>query len=209
MEFWNSLLTEKSWQELQHLCTLDFTFVVIGGWAAYLWTKLHKSKDIDIVLSSVAELENVRRMYDVSKNTHLKKYEVKREEFDIDIYVPYFSKLPIPVEDIPLYATKVEGIPVVIPEALIILKQGAEIDRRDSVKGQKDRLDIMALLCYAPIDFKTYYQLLKKYKLPYDKRLHDIVQSFSEYRYLNLTPRLLKIKKEEIVKKMKNVVWSF
>jgi len=52
MEFWNNTLTEKSWKILQQLKKENFDFVLIGGWAAYLWTKLHKSKDIDIVIKN-------------------------------------------------------------------------------------------------------------------------------------------------------------
>jgi len=48
-EFWNSLLTEKSWEILQEL-RKDYNFILIGGWAVYLLTKQKKSKDIDIVI---------------------------------------------------------------------------------------------------------------------------------------------------------------
>ena len=122
MEFWNSLLTEKSWNYLQQLAKKKFHFVLIGGWAAYLWTKLHKSKDIDIVLKNVADLEAIKKEYVLNKNDNLKKYEIKFEEIDVGVYVPYFSKLAIPVEDIPTYATKVENISVVMPEILLLLK---------------------------------------------------------------------------------------
>ena len=165
MEFVNSLLTEKSWSHLQQLAKKKFNFVLIGGWAAYLWTRLHKSKNIEIVLKNVAELEAIRKEYALNKNDNLKKNEIKFEEIDVDVYVPYFSKLAIPVEDIPEYATTVENISVVKPEVLLLLKQGAEIDRKDSVKGQKDRIDIMTLLCFAEIDFKGYHTLAQKYGL--------------------------------------------
>ncbi|MFH1224323.1 MAG: hypothetical protein V1676_00795 [Candidatus Diapherotrites archaeon] len=59
---------------------------------------------------------------------------------------------------------KIEGINTIACEALLILKQGAEIDRRGSVKGQKDAIDIFTLLIYAPIDFKKYLALLAKNK---------------------------------------------
>ena len=51
MEFWNSTLTEKSWRILLDLKKTIPHFVVIGGWAAYLWTNQHKSKDIDIIIN--------------------------------------------------------------------------------------------------------------------------------------------------------------
>src|SRR3989338_10282386 len=100
MEFWNSLLTEKSWRIMQELKKEGFKFIVIGGWAAYLWTKQHKSKDIDIILPDWKNLETIKQKYELSKNDNLKKYEIKLDEFDIDIYIPYYSKLTLPIEDI-------------------------------------------------------------------------------------------------------------
>ena len=48
-EFWNELVTQASWERLQEL-SKEIDFVLIGGWAAYLWTGKHKSKDIDIIV---------------------------------------------------------------------------------------------------------------------------------------------------------------
>ena len=62
MEFWNSLLTEKSWNILQELKKENFRFIVIGGWAMYLWTKQHKSKDIDIILPAIKDLEFLKKL---------------------------------------------------------------------------------------------------------------------------------------------------
>jgi hypothetical protein len=59
-DFWNSLLTEKSWEILQEL-RKKHNFVLIGGWAVYLMTKQHKSKDIDMVIS-IKELEQVNAL---------------------------------------------------------------------------------------------------------------------------------------------------
>ncbi len=203
-EFWNSLLTEKSWDLLKELEKQPFNFILIGGWAAYLWTKLHKSKDIDIALKQLKDLDYLKSNYDLIKNENLKKYEIKFEEVDVDIYVPYYSKISIPVEDIKEYTTKIEGFETVIPEALLILKQGAEIDRKDSVKGGKDQIDIMTLLFYTEIDFKKYYGLLKKYNLEnFYSRLKEIIKNFKEIEYLNLNPRQFKLKKKEILKNLK------
>src|SRR3989344_1460346 len=187
MEFWNSLLTEKSWRIMQELKKEDFRFIVIGGWAAYLWTKQHKSKDIDILILNFDDLEHVGKKYDLRKNDNLKKYEIKIEEIDIDIYIPYYSKLTLDIGFIANHTTKVEGFEVVLPEILLILKQGAELDRKDSIKGQKDRIDIMTLLCYARIDFNKYRKLLAKYKLEkYRQRLKEIITTFRDVKHLNL-----------------------
>src|SRR3989338_4891737 len=186
MEFWNSLLTEKSWNIMQHLKKEKFRFIIIGGWAAYLWTKLHKSKDIDIIIPEITDLEIIKEKYDLRKNDHLKKYEIKFEEIDVDIYIPYYSRLALPVVEISKQTSKVESFEVVLPEILLILKQGAELNRKDSIKGQKDRIDIMTLLCYAKIDFKSYNNIIEQHKLVnYRQRLRQIITTFKDLKHLN------------------------
>ncbi|MBI4452720.1 hypothetical protein HY637_04785 [Candidatus Woesearchaeota archaeon] len=203
-EFWNSLLTEKSWNLLIKISKEPFKFIVIGGWAVYLWTKLHKSKDIDIALTDIKELDYLKQKYTLKKNDNLKKYEIIFDEIDLDIYVPYFSKFPIPVEDLAACTAKTEGLTVLKPETLLILKQGAELERKESVNGTKDQIDIMALLFYADINIKNYFNLLKKYKLEnYFQRLKSIINNFKEYSYLELNPRQFKLKKKELMKRLK------
>jgi len=187
MEFWNSLLTEKSWKILQELKKEKFRFIVIGGWALYLWTKQQKSKDIDILLVEIKDLDVLKRKYNLIKNDRLRKYEIKIEDIDIDIYVPYYSQIALPVEDIAQKTSMIEGFEVITSETLLILKQGAEIARRGSVKGLKDRIDIMTLLCYAGVDFVRYRELLEKYNLgDYRERLKKVINVFKDIKYLNL-----------------------
>ncbi|HII30380.1 hypothetical protein COT48_03565 [Candidatus Woesearchaeota archaeon CG08_land_8_20_14_0_20_47_9] len=209
MEFWNSALTEKSWNALVQLRQKKFDFIVIGGWAAYLWTRLHKSKDVDIVIKNFEDLAILKRGYDLVKNDHLKKYEIKVEEIDIDIYVPYFSELTIPADELINHAAVVQGFEVVKPEALLILKQGAELDRERSVKGGKDRIDIMTLILYADIDFDEYFKLLKKYKLEFFyERLKNIISNFKDIKYIEMNPREFKLRKEGIVERLKMTAGS-
>ena len=40
-EFWNSLLTEKSWNLLIEI-KKKYDFILIGGWAVYLLTRQQK-----------------------------------------------------------------------------------------------------------------------------------------------------------------------
>ena len=205
-DFWNSLLTEKSWSLLQNISKEQFKFILIGGWASYLWTKLHKSKDIDIVLIDLKDLDYLKQKYDLKKNDNLKKYEIVFGDIDLDIYVPYFSKLAIPIEDLDKYTTKIEGFNVVKPEVLLILKQGAELQRGHSIKGEKDRIDIVGILLFTDVDFKSYFDLLKKYKLDnYFERLKEIIKTFKECSYLNLNPREFKLKKEKILIRLKKL----
>ena len=197
MEFWNSLLTKKSWEVLQQLKKANFRFLVIGGWAAYLWTKQHKSKDVDIVIPEINDLSLLKEKYLLIKNDPLKKYEVKFGEIDVDIYLPYYSQLPLPFKIIAENSTKIESFEIVSPEVLLILKQGAELDRGESIKGQKDRIDILSLLCYAPVNFSRYRSLLVEQNLEhYRVRLKVIIKNFREVEHLNLNlPQYAKIKK--------------
>ena len=201
MDYWNDTLTEKSWKILQDFKGHDF--ILIGGWAAYLWTRLHKSKDIDIALKRIEDLERLKQGFDLRKNANLRKYEIKVEEIDVDIYVPFFSRLSIPVERLGDYTSRIQGFEVVRPEALLILKQGAEEEREHSVKGEKDRIDIVTILS-AGVDLLSYRRLLHEHSLErYRERLQSIVAGFSEHKYLNMTPRELKLKKRELLAKLR------
>lgn len=201
-EFWNSLLTEKSWKIL-HEIKHKYNFILIGGWAVYLLTRQQKSKDIDIVID-LTELKKFDKN-ELRKNDNLKKYEIKNEEIDIDIYLEYYSKLIIPVEDIKNYAIEIEGFRVLCPEALLILKQSAYLDRINSVKGEKDKIDIASLVFFSEINFKKYDNILKKYNLNYLRDLEKLIKNFKEYDSLNLNPREFKLKKNKIFNEMKNL----
>src|SRR3989344_1653563 len=143
-EFWHESLTEESWKKLQDT-SKETELTVIGGWGVWLWTKQHKSKDIDIIVD-FRELAKLKEKYSLEKNDRLKKYEVKMQGFDIDIYVPFYSKLALPIEDLLNEKVKITGINTISCESLLILKQGAEIDRRKTVKGQKDAIDLLTIL---------------------------------------------------------------
>jgi len=188
MDYWNTLITEKSWNLLKEL-NKKIDFILIGGWAAYLWSKAHKSKDIDIVVD-FKELEKIKLKYNLKKNENLKKYEIIIDEIDVDIYVPYYSNLAVPIGEIQKNSVKIENFNVVKPEILLILKQGAEIDRADSEKGLKDRIDILDILLNYNIDFNQYKEKLREYKLThYKNRLINIMNTFKELKYINLNPR--------------------
>lgn len=189
---------------MQQLKKEKFRFIVIGGWAAYLWTKQHKSRDIDIILPEINDLKIPMQKYDLRKNDNLKKYEIKFGEIDVDIYIPYYSRLTLPAKDISELTSKIEGFEVVLPEILLILKQGAEINRKDSIKGQKDKIDIMTILCYADIDFRRYIELLKKYNLQnYRQRLKEIIVSFKDVKHLDLNLNEYSKIKREVINKLR------
>ena len=203
MEFWNSQLTEKSWTVLQEI-RKKHKFILIGGWAAYLWTRQQKSKDIDIIVD-IQELQKLKKE-NLSKNDNLKKYEIKTGEIDVDIYVPHFSKLTIPLEDMKNYTSEIEGFTVASKEVLLILKQGAEKERGNSVKGEKDQIDIVSLLFFSDIDFNKYKTILKKYRLEfYIDWILSLLRAFSDYNCINMTPREFKQKKMKLINEIRKL----
>jgi len=206
MEFWSELLTKASWERLI-LLKKEFKFILIGGWAAYLHTGLHKSKDIDIMVDYDV-LKKLEQKYDLVKNNRLKKYEIKSGRFDIDIYVPYFSDLAIPLEDLSNQTVMIKGINTLRAEPLLILKQGAEIDRRNSIKGEKDAIDIITIILHSDINWKEYVKLLKKYKKEnFKDELIFVINNFSDkdLHYLRIDFNEFKKWKKKIIQLLKNI----
>ena len=199
MEFWHDVLIEKSWAVLLEL-RKRYEFILLGGWAVYLYTKALKSKDIDIIVD-YNTLGLMGRELPLKKNERLRKYELLISDVEVDVYVPYFSNLGIPVEDVAANIRVLEGFKVPTPEVLLILKQAAEVERAGSVKGLKDRIDILALLIYSEIDFNTYLSLVKKYSLSsYRERLKNLVETADrEFKELGITnPRQIRLLRKKI-----------
>jgi hypothetical protein len=198
MSFYHNLITQKSWEELKNLKrTLDF--VLIGGWAIYLYTKALKSKDIDILIE-YEELGKLKKLYSVAKNERLKKYEAVKEEIQIDIYLPYYSLIGIPVEDLIKETTSLESFTVLKKEWLFTTKLYALSKRARSGKGEKDLLDLISLYING-FDRKKVLKIINKYKL------EDCLDSFvgilnerTEAQGLNLNRHNYKKLKVNILK---------
>ena len=144
MEYYHDLVTEKSWQELKYL-SRSLNFVLIGGWAVYLYTRQLKSKDIDIIVD-FNQLPVLEKNYALSKNDRLKKYEAVKEEVQIDVYLPHYSRLGLPVEDLLSRSQGLEGFKVLDADYLAVLKIFTLRQRGRSPKGGKDFLDIISLI---------------------------------------------------------------
>lgn len=143
-ELYHDAIVERSWAALQDL-RRRFEFALIGGWAAWIHTRGAKSRDIDIIVDYPV-LAELRLAYPVRKNERLKKYEIKADGFDIDIYLPHYSTtLAVPPEIVLQRLENREGFAVPDVDTLLILKLGAWQDRRGTPKGEKDLLDILAL----------------------------------------------------------------
>lgn len=184
-EFYHDLITEKSFKILQDLRG-KFDFTLIGGWAIFSYVKALKSKDVDIIVD-YDELEKLKEEFNIFKNERLKKYEAKIEEIDIDIYLPHFSNIGLPVEEIKKYIQSLEGFKVPIPEILLILKTYTFQQRKGTTKGKKDLIDIFSLLKEDLIDWQKYKDLVKKYKLEkLNQELKNIISSATSFPELNL-----------------------
>jgi len=169
----------------------------VGG--LYLYSRMHKSKGIDIIVDWNV-LEKLKTTYGLRKNEKLRKYEIKIDEIDIDIYVPFYSRLTIPAEELIKHVATIQGFKVVQPEYLLALKLGLLSEHRGE-KERKDKIDIMALLLADVIDFKKFYAILKQHRLEnFLTRLIDLVQTFKELKYIPLNLKEFKLRKQRLLR---------
>jgi len=192
---WRDEAIEKSWQVLQQIRNLT-DFILIGGWAVYLWTKKLKSRDIDLCINQEnfykLQQELTQRNYALKRNVRLMKFEAIINEVEVDIYTPFLSKLVVPCQDIinqKLYSS-IERFKAAQPEALLLLKAQAAQQRWHAEKGVKDRVDIISLLKFGDIKHETLKQMLGKYDSQGTLRSvikRTISESRVEYRFLGLT----------------------
>lgn len=203
MEYYHNIITEKSFQLLQEL-RKKYNFILIGGWAVFLYTHTLKSKDIDLIID-YDELTKLREEFSIFKNDRLKKYEIKKEEIDIDIYLAHFSELGFPLEEINNYLIEREGFKIPKPEILMIFKIFAWQNRRGTPRGEKDKIDIISLLKnIKEFDFNFFLKILSDYKLTdFQKKLIEILENTSEVRELELNQHQFNRFKRIIINKLK------
>ena len=164
MDYYNDLITDRSWKQLQKL-QKELNFVLIGGWATYLYSQTLKSKDIDIIID-FDTLGVIQKKYSLSKNDRLNKYEIHLEGIDVDIYLPHYSSLGIPVEDLLPYTTNLQGFKVLQLDYLFVLKLYTLSRRGRSSKGRKDFIDLLSLFTQAQVNIAQVGQIITKYNLP-------------------------------------------
>lgn len=163
MAYYHDLITEKSFAELKTLQqTLDF--VLIGGWAIYFYTHQLKSKDIDIIIN-YDQLPKLAEKYELTKNDRLAKYEARKGEVQIDIYLPYFSKLGIPVEKLIKQTKNIEGFSLIDSNYLYVLKLFTLTCRGRSTKGRKDFIDLISLIKSEQVDQQVISKIIKEYQI--------------------------------------------
>lgn len=139
---------------LVELCAdLSPDFVVIGGWAAYAHGSGQLSLDGDALISYSA-LGTLRDRYEVTPNHRMKKEPFRGPTgHDIDLYVERMHGLAVPFDEAQACAQRRDGLFVIWPEHLTVLKLKAEAQRRGSGKGDKDALDLILLWEKGPTHF--------------------------------------------------------
>lgn len=200
--FYQKFLTDKSFEILKDL-KKHYQFILIGGWAVYFYTSQLKSKDIDMIID-FSELEKIKKDFPLEKNERLKKYQIKIEEIDIDIYLPFYSDLGVPVEKIIDKTIVFNGFKLPEKEILLLTKLKAYFDRKESIKGQKDLIDIFSLFLLKNFNFKYFSDLIKKYSLiKYWQLLERVILQTKEFPELNLNQHNFSKKKKKLLEKVK------
>lgn len=201
MQFYNDIITQKSFAYLQDM-RKKYKFILIGGWAVYLYSKSLKSKDIDIIINYDV-LAKMKETDEVFKNDRLKKYEINTGNFDIDIYVPHYSEIGIDPTEIQKYAISKGGFVVPVLEILLLMKLFAWHNRRGSAKGQKDELDIFSLAFLPEFDWKKYSEFVKKFNFSkYHKEFIKLLKSTRSIKELYVNEQKMAKLRKEILGKL-------
>ena len=196
MQYYHDVITQKSFAYLKEL-RKKYKFILIGGWAVYLYSQSLKSKDIDIIVD-YDELARMREMSEVFKNDRLRKYEINEGNFDIDIYVPHYSRLGIEVDEAINNPTNIDGFVVPQLEILFLLKLFAWHNRRGSAKGQKDELDIFSL-CFLPeFNWEKYIDFFQKFNFSlYNQEFIKLLKNTRSVKELGINEqKMAKLRKE-------------
>lgn len=205
MNYYHNLTTQRSWRELQKL-RKELDFVLIGGWATYLHSQSLKSKDIDIIID-FNTLGLIRKKYPVSKNDRLHKYEIHLDGIDVDIYLPHYSSLGIPVENLLLHTINIQGFKVLQLSNLIALKLYTLSQRGRSPKGRKDFIDLLSLLTQTQASTKTEVMKIKQILAKYN--LLDTLSTFQQMLTENNTVSELNLNQHKYAKVKKELENKF
>jgi hypothetical protein len=152
MDFYPPELTERSRSVLHRVHDTVPESVLIGGWATWVRTGGPMSHDIDLIVTR-PQLEMIRPLVDdMSESHHLggRKWRATLDGIHLDLYVPYDSRLgqllELRTEVLLENREQVNDWVVLTLAAHLATKLAALLDRPDSLPGEKDRQEILALL---------------------------------------------------------------
>ena len=132
----------------------DNKTIMIGGVATYLYSVQNKlnmklleySHDGDLLIDigNFKDLTDYYGGYD--ENKRLNKYELKIDGIDYDVYLEHNHSLLFSYEELFEHSQLILDIRVPAIEHLLKLKLIAYEDRKQSIKGEKDKRDVKILI---------------------------------------------------------------
>ena len=150
--------------------------VILGGWSTYLRAAVAKSHDIDVIVDH-RTLDKLKAEHELSASQHVsgRKFELKVDGVGVDVYPVYQSRLgqrlKLPVEALIEHTDRIGGVRVLTAEAQFVAKMAALLDRPDSLAGEKDRREMVALLkADASPKLQTSVDLLQRAGWPRDRQ---------------------------------------
>ena len=210
---WDEDLMLGSFEFLKRLKVLGIDMVLIGGWAVYFLTQYHMSRDIDFILQD-REFWKLRAyilgLGGREKASGLKKTGFSIEDVKLDVYTESKSGLAIPIDEIyekQLYVV-IEGVKILKPEHLLVLKQKAAEARGQSMKGLKDRCDILALCLKTELDFSVFKAICRDHLLAdMPRKLQELILSCGkEFNYVmqkEIIPSKIKRTKRDLINRLR------
>lgn len=151
-EFYPPEFTERSRSVLHRVHDTVPGAVLIGGWATWVRTGGAMSHDIDLIVTHPQLATITTLVEEISESRHIagRKWRGTIEGIHLDLYVPYESRLgqalQLRTELLIDQHEHVKDWVVLTPAAHLATKLAALLDRPDSIPGDKDRQEIIALL---------------------------------------------------------------
>lgn len=181
-QFWNREATERSFRQLERL-SKSVDFVLIGGWAVYLYTGAQMSQDIDIVIGY--ESLGYFRQFGLKDSEGIRMKTSVVDGTVIDLFIEEYSDrdLPFPASYLLNNYVTVNGFKIATKEQLLLLKLWGYFSP-DEIKHRKDIIDVLSLLFYAGIDMKKVKELAKRYKIDRRKSLDALLEYLDRGRGL-------------------------
>ena len=151
MPYYTPEQVEASRRVLDKLLGIAPGAILIGGWGT--WVRCHgpMSHDIDMIIDRT-DLAALAPVLDTAPSRNARLGNKQSSEYrgvHVDIYLPYESvigsRMQLRAEALGRYPDTVDRYTVLTTEAQIVSKMAALLDRPYTLKGQKDRHEIIAL----------------------------------------------------------------
>lgn len=204
-QFWNNEKTDASLRTLQFIAG-KIDFVLIGGWAVYLYTDAQRSEDVDIAVGipalkffkdyGIRDYEGINIKYSVVDGTV------------VDLFIQEYADrdLPLPVKEIlEDYTMFMGNIKTVNREMLLLLKLWGYF-REDETKLRKDIIDVISLMLYGDINIKKFGALLKKHRIAKRRGIDVLLEYLDKgdtlLDYIDMESREYRKRKDELKKEI-------